>query len=300
MAVSGSTDFELDVAEYVEEAFERCGLEVRTGWDLTSARRSLNLLFADWANRGLNRWTIEQATLPLASGIAIYPAGTLTMTVAASGSFSVAETITGGTSGATASITSIRSSTAIDITIPEGTFVAAETITGATSGATTTVSAAISLTTIQSTIDVLSAVIRTGTGSGQTDVAISRISRDAYINIATKNSSSRPTQFYVDRLITPSIKLWPTPDNNTYTLVYDKLTRIDDVDNPQNTVDVPFRFYPCLSAGLAYYISLKRAPQRTQILKAVYEEEFERAAAEDRDRASLSLTPSRDYYTFIR
>jgi len=300
MAVSGSSDFELDVAEYVEEAFERCGLEVRTGYDLTSARRSLNLLFADWANRGLNRWTIEQATLPLASGIAIYPAGTLTMTVAASGSFSVAETITGGTSGATASITSIRSTTAIDITIPEGTFVAAETITGATSGATTTVSAAISLTTIQSTIDVLSAVIRTGTGSGQTDVAISRISRDAYINIATKNSSSRPTQFYVDRLITPSIKLWPTPDNNTYTLVYDKLTRIDDVDNPQNTVDVPFRFYPCLSAGLAYYISLKRAPQRTQILKAVYEEEFERAAAEDRDRASLSLTPSRDYYTFIR
>ena len=300
MAVSGSTDFELDVAEYVEEAFERCGLEVRTGYDLTSARRSLNLLFADWANRGLNRWTIEQATLPLASGIAIYPAGTLTMTVAASGSFSVAETITGGTSGATASITSIRSTTAIDITIPEGTFVATETITGATSGATTTVSAAISLTPIQSTIDVLSAVIRTGTGSGQTDVAISRISRDAYINIATKNSSSRPTQFYVDRLITPSIKLWPTPDNNTYTLVYDKLTRIDDVDNPQNTVDVPFRFYPCLSAGLAYYISLKRAPQRTQILKAVYEEEFERAAAEDRDRASLSLTPSRDYYTFIR
>ena len=273
---------------------------MRTGYDLTSARRSLNLLFADWANRGLNRWTIEQATLPLASGIAIYPAGTLTMTVAASGSFSVAETITGGTSGATASITSIRSTTAIDITIPEGTFVATETITGATSGATTTVSAAISLTPIQSTIDVLSAVIRTGTGSGQTDVAISRISRDAYINIATKNSSSRPTQFYVDRLITPSIKLWPTPDNNTYTLVYDKLTRIDDVDNPQNTVDVPFRFYPCLSAGLAYYISLKRAPQRTQILKAVYEEEFERAAAEDRDRASLSLTPSRDYYTFIR
>tara|TARA_R100000655_G_scaffold70672_2_gene108941 strand:+ start:45 stop:947 length:903 start_codon:yes stop_codon:yes gene_type:complete len=300
MAVSGSNDFELDVAEYVEEAFERCGLEVRTGYDLTSARRSLNLLFADWANRGLNRWTIEQATLPLASGIAIYPAGTLTMTVAASGSFSVAETITGGTSGATASITSIRSSTAIDITIPEGTFVATETVTGGTSGATTTVSAAISLTPIQSTIDVLSAVIRTGTGSGQTDVAISRISRDAYINIATKNSSSRPTQFYVDRLITPSIKLWPTPDNNTYTLVYDKLTRIDDVDNPQNTVDVPFRFYPCLSAGLAYYISLKRAPQRTQILKAVYEEEFERAAAEDRDRASLSLTPSRDYYTFIR
>ena len=301
MAVSGSTDFELDVAEYVEEAFERCGLEVRTGWDLTSARRSLNLLFADWANRGLNRWTIQQVTLPLATGVSIYPASELTLAVATVNAFQVAETLTGATSGAKCVILSALSSSEFSISEPtNGTFSVGETIAGATSGASTTVSAAVSLSPSQSTIDILSAVIRTGTGSGQTDIAISRISRDAYINIATKNSSSRPTQFYVDRLITPSIKLWPTPDNNTYTLVYDKLTRIDDVDNPQNTVDVPFRFYPCLSAGLAYYISLKRAPQRTQILKAVYEEEFERAAAEDRDRASLSLTPSRDYYTFIR
>ena len=301
MAVSGSTDFELDVAEYVEEAFERCGLEVRTGWDLTSARRSLNLLFADWANRGLNRWTIQQVTLPLATGVSIYPASQLTLAVATVNSFQVAETLTGVTSGATCSLLSALSASEFSISTPtNGTFSVGETITGATSGATTTVSAVVSLSPAQSTIDILSAVIRTGANVGQTDIAISRISRDAYINISNKNSSSRPTQFYVDRLITPSIKLWPTPDNNTYTLVYDKLTRIDDVDNPQNTVDVPFRFYPCLSAGLAYYISLKRAPQRTQILKAVYEEEFERAAAEDRDRASLSLTPSRDYYTFIR
>ena len=89
MASSGSRDFELDVAEYVEEAFERCGLEVRTGYDLQSARRSLNILFADWANRGLNRWTMTQESITLASGIAEYPLGTLTMTVAASGSFSV-------------------------------------------------------------------------------------------------------------------------------------------------------------------------------------------------------------------
>ena len=106
MAVSGSVDFEPDVAEYVEEAFERCGLEVRTGYDLKTARRSLNLLFADWANRGLNRWTIEQMSVPLAADIANYPAGILTMTVGGSGSFSIGETITGGTSSATASITS--------------------------------------------------------------------------------------------------------------------------------------------------------------------------------------------------
>tara|TARA_Y100000114_G_C11496068_1_gene202125 strand:+ start:72 stop:485 length:414 start_codon:yes stop_codon:yes gene_type:complete len=128
MAVSGSVDFEPDVAEYIEEAFERCGLIVATGYDLKTARRSLNLLFADWANRGLNRWTIEQVSLPLAADIANYPAGILTMTVGASGSFTVGETITGGTSGATASITSVTSSTVIAITIPSGTFVATETI----------------------------------------------------------------------------------------------------------------------------------------------------------------------------
>ena len=301
MAVSESVDFEPDVAEYIEEAFERCGLIVATGYDLKTARRSLNLLFADWANRGLNRWTIEQVSLPLVTNIANYPAGILTMTVGASGSFTVGETITGGTSGATASITSVTSSTVIAITIPSGTFVAAETITGGTSSATTTVTAAVDFTNVRSTIDILSAVIRQNAGaSTQSDTSISRISRDTYINIPSKRTTARPSQFYVDRQITPILKLWGTPDATTYTLVFDRLVRIDDADNPQNTVDVPCRFYPCLAAGLAYYISLKKAPNRVQLLKAVYEEEFERAAAEDRDRASLTLTPSRDYYTLIR
>jgi hypothetical protein len=229
MAVSGSNDFELDVAEYVEEAFERCGIEVRNGYDLKTARRSLNLLLADWANRGLNRWTITQSTLSLTEG---------------SGSYSL--------------------------------------------GA--------------DTIDVLSAVIRTNAGaSTQSDITITRISRDAYINIPSKLSKGRPSQYYVDRQINPTLKIWQLPDaSDTYTLVYDRLVRMDDADTAQNTLDMPFRFYPCLAAGLAYYVSLKRASNRTQILKAVYEEEFQRAAAEDRDRASLTITPSRDYYTFIR
>jgi hypothetical protein len=150
------------------------------------------------------------------------------------------------------------------------------------------------------TIDILSAVIRTGSGTTQTDISLSRISRDAYLSITNKNSTGKPTQFYVDRQINPIVKLWPTPDSvETYTLIFDRLVRMDDADAATNTLDVPFRFYPCLAAGLAYYIALKRAPERVQILKAVYEEEFERAASEDRDRATLSLTPSRDYYTFI-
>ena len=227
MAVSGSNDFELDVADYVEEAYERCGLEVRTGYDLRTATRSLNLLLADWANRGLNRWTMQQTSQAITAGTSNYNLG-------------------------------------ID------------------------------------TIDILSAVIRTGSGTTQTDISLSRISRDAYLSITNKNSTGKPTQFYVDRQINPIVKLWPTPDSvETYTLIFDRLVSMDDADAATNSLDVPFRFYPCLAAGLAYYIALKRAPERVQILKAVYEEEFERAASEDRDRATLSLTPSRDYYTFI-
>ncbi len=224
MATSGSTDFELDVNDYIEEAFERCGLEVRTGYDVKTANRSLNLMFADWANRGLNRWTIEQSTLSLTSGTATY-------------------------------------------TLPTD------------------------------TIDILSAVIRTGTGTSQSDTQITRISRDTYINIPSKNTEAQPSQWYVDRQVVPKIRVWPTP-NTTYTLVYDRLTRIEDADSSINTLDVPFRFYPCLAAGLAYYLAMKKAPDRIQILKAVYEEEFNRAAFEDVDRANLSLVPRRDYYGF--
>ena len=224
MAVSGSNDFELDVADYVEEAFERCGLEVRTGYDLRTATRSLNLMLADWANRGLNRWTMAQTSTSLTSGTADYTLGA-------------------------------------------------------------------------DTIDILSAVIRTGTGTNQSDISLSRLSRDGYISITNKNTTGRPTQFYVDRQINPIVKLWPTPDSaDTYTLVYDRLVRMDDADSAVNTLDVPFRFYPCLAAGLAYYIALKRAPNRVEMLKGVYEEEFERAAVEDRDRASFNVAPHFDYY----
>jgi len=224
MTTSGSSNFELDVNDYIEEAFERCGLEVRTGYDVRTATRSLNLMFADWANRGLNRWTIEQSTLSLTSGTATYSLPT-------------------------------------------------------------------------DTIDILSAVIRTGTGSTQSDTQITRISRDAFINIPSKNTEAQPSQWYVDRQIAPIIKVWPTP-NTSYTLVYDRLTRIEDADSSINTLDVPFRFYPCLAAGLAYYLAMKKAPDRIQVLKAVYEEEFNRAAYEDVDRANLSLVPRRDYYGF--
>jgi|TARA_E500000318_G_scaffold44298_1_gene41884 hypothetical protein len=219
MAVSGSTDFELDVSDYIEEAFERCGLQVRTGYDLKTAKRSLNLMFADWANRGLNQWTIVQRTQALTQGTSSYTLGA-------------------------------------DV------------------------------------IDVLSMVIR----RSDNDLAMSKISRDTYLNIPTKSTQSRPTQFFIDRQVTPVIKIWPTPENSTDVLHYDALTRIDDADTFVDTLDVPFRFYPCLAAGLAYYIAIKKAPDRVTMLKAMYDEEFFRAQSEDRDRASFSVSPNLQFY----
>ena len=286
MATSSSVNFELDVASYVEEAFERCGLEVRTGYDLKTARRSLNLMLADWANRGLNQWTIEQTSITLASDINEYPGGTLTITVGASGSFTVGETITGGSSAATAAVTSLPSSTTMAITIPSGTFTSGETLTGGTSAATTTLSAAVDLTTVQKTIDILSAVIT----RDSTDYAITRLSRDDYLGIPNKAQTGRPSQFFLDRQVTPVLKVWPTPENNTDVIKFDRLVRMDDADDYTNTMQIPFRFYPCLAAGLAYYLSIKRAPDRSPLLNAIYDEEFNRAMEEDRDRASLSMT----------
>jgi hypothetical protein len=214
MTTSGTKTFELDVTEYIEEAFERCGLEARTGYDIRTAKRSLNLLLADWANRGLNRWTIAQTTVTVTQGTRDY---------------------------------------ALD---PD-------------------------------TIDILSVVVR----RDGVDYGIERISRDDYLNIPTKTTQSRVSQFYVDRQITPVLKVWPAPDNSTDVLIFDRLVRMDDASAATNTLQMPFRFYPALAAGLAYYVSLKRAPQRTQLLKAVYEEELDRAMSEDRDRASLQIVP---------
>ena len=219
MTVSGSTNFELDVSDYIEEAFERCGLEVRTGYDLKTAKRSLNLLFADWANRGLNQWTITQRTQTVTQADGNYDLGA-------------------------------------DV------------------------------------IDVLSMVVRR---SG-TDLSMSRISRDTYLSIPSMTTQGRPTQFFIDRQITPIINIWPVPENSTDVLVFDCLTRIDDADTYTNTMEIPFRFYPCLAAGLAYYLAIKRAPDRIQVLKAIYDEEFDRAQAEDRDRASFSVSPNLQFY----
>jgi|TARA_R110000824_G_scaffold355838_1_gene543074 hypothetical protein len=219
MTTSNSRDFNLDVAEVIEEAYERCGLEVRTGYDARTARRSLNLMFAEWANRGLNLWTVKQATQSLTQGTSSY---TLT----------------------------------------------ADTV-----------------------VDVLEVTLRRGT----TDYELSRISRGEYSTIPDKTTQGRPSQYYFDRQIAPVLNLWANPDNSTDSIIYYYVERIQDADTLINTTDMPFRFFPCMVAGLAYYIAMKRAPERLQMLKSVYEEEFQRAGDEDEGRTSLKLQPSLDY-----
>ena len=196
MAVSGSTNFEPDITEFIEEAYERCGIELRTGYDLRTAKRSINIMLAEWANRGLNQWTIEQTT----------------------------QTVTEGTN---------------------------------------------SYSLNSNVIDILDMVVRRTTNSVNTDTNMSRISRSEYLNIPNKDTKARPNQFFFDKQTTPAIKVYPTPENSTDVLVFNKL---DDADTATNTMDLPFRFYPCFAAGLAYYISIKRNPQRTAELKAIYEE----------------------------
>ena len=222
MATSGTTAFNLDLTEYVEEAFERCGAELRSGYDLRTARRSLNLLFADWGNRGVNLWTVEQGTLAMVAGTATYNLPT-------------------------------------------------------------------------DTVDIFEQVLRTGTGTTQADITMSRVSIMTYATLPNKLQQGRPIQVYVDRQSpTPTVTVWPVPDAaQTYTLVYWRLRRIEDAGDGVNTMDVPYRFIPCLVAGLAYYLALKipNALERLDTLKMQYDEAWKNAADEDRERAPVRFVP---------
>jgi hypothetical protein len=224
MTTSGTTAFNLDLSEIVEEAFERCGAELRTGYDMRTARRSLNLLFADWANRGINLWTIDSGSITLVPGTATY-------------------------------------------SLPAD------------------------------TVDLLEHVVRTGAGSASTqaDLNITRISVSTYATIPNKLTQARPIQVYIDRISPiPTITVWPIPDNvQTYTFVYWRLRRLQDAGNGVNTMDVPFRFLPCMIAGLASYLSLKvpGGLERAQMLQAQYDAAWDMAAGEDREKAAVRFVP---------
>jgi hypothetical protein len=235
MTTSGTTAFNLNLNELVEEAFERCGAELRTGYDLRTARRSLNLLTIEWANRGINLWTVEQGQIEMVQGQITY-----------------------------------------DLPVD--------------------------------TIDLIEHVIRTQTGQGQTDININRISVDTYATIPNKNAQGRPIQVWINRqsgadypvdgVKPPQINVWPAPEqDNYYTFVYWRLRRIQDAGTGVTTQDIPFRFLPCMVAGLAYHLSMKipDGMQRTPMLKQMYDEAWEQAADEDREKAALRIAP-RQYF----
>ena len=248
MAVSGSTDFSLDADEVIREAYERCGIQQISGKDLRTAIRSMNLLMAEWANRGLNLWTIDYATQTMTAGTNYY---------------------------------------AVD----------------------------------QKVVDIIDASITTTAGatsniegnSDTTDVTITKISRTEYLNLSRKEQSStggdaRPTQFTLinGQVTTASgsnsgrpehdmtMFVYPSPDK-AYIMKYFYINRIMDAGAYSNNADVPFYFLPCLVSGLAYYVSLKRAPQMTAGLKMIYEEEFKRTADANRERVSYRVKPAQAY-----
>jgi len=223
MATSGTTAFNMDFTEIAEEAWERAGREMRSGYDLRTARRSMNLMTIEWQNRGLNLWTIDQKTKALTTGTSQY---------------------------------------VLDA----------------------------------DTIDLLDQSIRTNAGNAttQSDLAISRIGVSTYSSIPNKLTQGRPIQVWIERLRdAPRINIWPVPDSNDYTFVYWRMRRIEDAGSGVETADMNFRFFPALVAGLAYHIAMKDPEllPRLAILKEAYDEQYNLAAGEDREKTSEHFVP---------
>jgi hypothetical protein len=228
MATSGTATFNMDFPEIAEEAWERAGREMRSGYDLRTARRSMNLLTIEWANRGINLWTIREAEVDLVKGDLDY---------------------------------SLNSNA----------------------------------------IDALEINLRTDDGvqAKQRDLPLTRTSASVYASIPNKLTQGRPTQVWIDRQRSgPVAHVWPVPDkDSTYKIHYFYLQRIEDAGEGSYDADMPFRFLPCLVAGLAYYIAMKtpELADRIPLLKNIYDEQFQMAADEDREKVSARFVPRIGY-----
>jgi len=296
---SGSTGFNLDLTELVEEAFERVGSELRTGYDLKTARRSLNLLFADWANRGVNMWTFEQGTIDLVQGQNTYPLPGDTVDLLEH----VIRTQANNAS-TQADLTITRISVSTYATLPNKLQQARpiqvwmQRLDGQRSLATTLNGA------ITATTDTITVADATGLPSTGFIVVDNETIQYGYItgnvlyncfrgqNNSTAAAHSTGASVYWARL--PAVTVWPTPDGSQpYQFVYWRMRRVQDAGGGVNVMDVPFRFVPCMTAGLAYYLSLKvpGGLERLQVLKAQYDEAWETAAGEDQEKASVRFVP---------
>ena len=223
MATSGTSAFDLNIDDIIEEAYERCGIRTNSGRDLRSARRSLNLLFSEWGNRGVHIWKVSLNEIALVAGTAQY-----------------------------------------------------------------SVNSAVS--------DVLEAYISTTAAAQNTsstnDVSLTKIDRSAYAALPNKLQTGQPSQYFVDRQTTPQIFLYLAPDATTFTtLKFYTIDRIQDAGIYTNQADVVYRFLPCMCSGLAYFLAMKKAPDRIQTLRLVYEDELQRALTEDGQRTSVYISP---------
>ena len=306
MTTNGATAFNLDLNDLVEEAFERAGLELRTGYDMRTARRSLNLLTIEWANRGINLWTIEQGQIPMVTGQASYPFPNDTIDLLDQ----VIRQNNGTTNQIDINISRISESTysTLPNKLAQGRPIQVwiNRQTGQTNPTTALLTANVSSTA--TTINVSDATVLASNGFinlGTETIYYANVNGNQLINCAraqngtTATSHLTATVVYTSNL--PSINVWPTPNSpgSQYMFVYWRLRRLQDAGTGVTEQDIPFRFLPCMVAGLAYYIAMKKPevdPNRVMSLKADYEQQFQLAADEDREKASIRFVPREMFY----
>jgi len=301
---SGSTSFNLELTDLVEEAFERAGSEMRTGYDMRTARRSLNLLFADWANRGINMWTMEQGTINLVQGLNTYPLPVDTVDLLEHVIRTQANDINNQ-----ADLTITRISVSTYATLPNKLTQArpiqvwVQRLDGMTYLTSATVATAVGLT--DTTITLTN--VNNFPSAGYVLIDSEYIYYNDIVgttlgncfrgqNGSTATTHSMGAAVYIPKL--PAITVWPTPDNaQPYQFVYWRMKRTQDAGSGVNVMDVPFRFIPPMAAGLAYYVALKvpNGLERLQILKSQYDETWNTAANEDQERAAVRFVPRQMY-----
>jgi len=304
---SGTTVFNLNLSELVEEAFERCGSELRTGYDLKTARRSLNLMSVEWANRGINLWTVEECSIPLVTNQGIYAVPVDTVDILDLETRTSNANISNQTD-----INLSRISEPTYATIPNKltTGRPVQVYFNRQSGNSDlfsgTLGATISATDTTITLSTTNNLRSTGFIQIDSEViAYTNISGNQLLNCwrgqngTTAAAHTSGAAIYIQYL--PCVNIWPTPDagGGPYTLVYWRMRRIQDAGNGINIQDVPFRFINCLVAGLAYFLSVKiqgTDPNKVMFLKADYEEQFGLASQEDRETAPIRFVPRNLFY----
>ena len=309
MTTTGLTTFNLDVNDLIEEAFERCGMELRTGYDFRTARRSLNLLTIEWANRGINLWTVEQGQIPMVTGQATYPLPNDTIDLMDM----VIRTNNGSQSNQIdINISRIAEPTYMSLPNKLAQGRPIQVYVNRQSGTTNAIPSTTIVGNISSTdtsITVASVADLPSSGFlviGTEIISYPNVIGNVLTNVARgQNNTTAAAHVSGDTLTKtypPSINVWPTPNapGNQYTFVYYRLRRIQDTGTGIKTQDIPFRFIPCMVAGLAYQLSTKLPgvdPNRSVMLKAEYEQQFQLAADEDRDKAPVRFVPRNLFYS---